>query len=657
MRIKNLQLTNFRTIKSSLLDFTNGITLFTGDNGSGKSTILQALSLHLFNYTTQNLEDYIRWGESFFETSMEFEHNGKLFKQNIKYSRKVSERDLTIDKELYKNSDAVKILSTYFDPKLSLASIISFEGEIDLIQVKPSQRREYLKKIYDLEFTNAINDLDIQQKELENTKLIELDKNIFFYENKQYNYKQPIPLKLTEEDYTTTKVLRDSLRSQINNYIREIEVYRNNKTKLDKINNQIIAENNSLEANKTKINLLESSHNLSIVNLEKEIENQRKELSEIKLKRFSIFDESILSNKNKDLAFLEKDLVDILETLEMCKKGKCPTCGKGYTMDEIGKYETEKENIEIAIESLQLEISNLEELKSTYKKEEKEQQDNRYRMESIQKSIEYITNTIQSKKLQYESEKNYISEAIAKSGDRIKTLNEDMNLLNSYFQNNVEPMISANHYTEVQRLDNLITEYDNTLTINLQISKDNELLEKEEVKDKELLLKYRADKETAIDEVDTLKKCKSILQKEFPNFVISNTISSIERNCNSFINKTYDGRYQLKIKEKKDSLIIVYGEQEKECTSASGYEKQLFSLAWKFALGKLQNLGIIILDEVDSQATEQNSEKLFNIIGNMKDLYNQIFIITHRENTKNILEMEYNAKIYEAKDNNVIKIN
>ena len=60
------------------------------------------------------------------------------------------------------------------------------------------------------------------------------------------------------------------------------------------------------------------------------------------------------------------------------------------------------------------------------------------------------------------------------------------------------------------------------------------------------------------------------------------------------------------------------------------------------------------MDEIDSQSSDDNSQKLFNVLGNMRDLFQQMIIITHKEETKVLLETEYGAKVFEAKDNTIL---
>ena len=64
MNLKSLRLNNIRSYKDEKIDFMNGITLFEGDIGSGKSSILNAIEFALFGLGDQNGSHLLRVGEN-----------------------------------------------------------------------------------------------------------------------------------------------------------------------------------------------------------------------------------------------------------------------------------------------------------------------------------------------------------------------------------------------------------------------------------------------------------------------------------------------------------------------------------------------------------------------------------------------------------------
>jgi DNA repair ATPase RecN len=101
---------------------------------------------------------------------------------------------------------------------------------------------------------------------------------------------------------------------------------------------------------------------------------------------------------------------------------------------------------------------------------------------------------------------------------------------------------------------------------------------------------------------------------------------------------------------------MVYGPKNADAGSglSSGYEKSIFSLAWKWALSKVQNNRTLLMDEVDSAASQKNSLIFYRTIGDSMKLFDQILIVSHKEQTRELLENEYNARVFTFVDGEAI---
>ncbi|MBL6693493.1 MAG: DNA replication and repair protein RecF [SAR86 cluster bacterium] len=77
MIIKQLKVSNFRSYELLDITISSGISLFHGENGAGKSTILEAIQHNLSgrSFRTQNIDDIIQKGSSQFKTKVIFENN------------------------------------------------------------------------------------------------------------------------------------------------------------------------------------------------------------------------------------------------------------------------------------------------------------------------------------------------------------------------------------------------------------------------------------------------------------------------------------------------------------------------------------------------------------------------------------------------------
>ena len=99
MRIKSLRLQNIRSYKDSTIDFPPGITLFEGDIGSGKSTILMALEFALFGFGSEKPASLLRANESSGTVGLIFDVAGDEYTVNRSLERKgsaINQRELSL---------------------------------------------------------------------------------------------------------------------------------------------------------------------------------------------------------------------------------------------------------------------------------------------------------------------------------------------------------------------------------------------------------------------------------------------------------------------------------------------------------------------------------------------------------------------------------
>jgi DNA repair exonuclease SbcCD ATPase subunit len=137
-----------------------------------------------------------------------------------------------------------------------------------------------------------------------------------------------------------------------------------------------------------------------------------------------------------------------------------------------------------------------------------------------------------------------------------------------------------------------------------------------------------------------------ILKTEFPVYVISRVVKNIEKSMNDFLKKTYGGRYNVEVSDKKNALHILYGPKKKDVSLASGYEKQIFSSAFRLALCHAMGNKSVLLDEVDSAASDKNSEVLYNVLGELVgNGIEQMIVISHKSSTRSLLESDYDAEV------------
>ena len=111
---------------------------------------------------------------------------------------------------------------------------------------------------------------------------------------------------------------------------------------------------------------------------------------------------------------------------------------------------------------------------------------------------------------------------------------------------------------------------------------------------------------------------------------------------NEFFQRSYEGKYQIKYEQEKSGKGIgfYYSQNNDDWRSTitlSGFEGQLFSMGFRLALSTLQNIRILLLDEIDSDASTDKSLTLYKNLLNEEKI-NQFFITTHNEETKEFIK-------------------
>lgn len=154
MKLKNLNLVNFRSYNQVFLDLAPGINIFIGDNGSGKTNILE--SIYVLSLTKSNRiahdVDLIKLGFNNVTITGEVLHDDYVKKYQVSIDK--------IGKKVYINNLQIKKISEY----ISNFCITSFlPSDIEIIKGSPSIRRNLLNiqigEIYNhyLKYLNEYN--------------------------------------------------------------------------------------------------------------------------------------------------------------------------------------------------------------------------------------------------------------------------------------------------------------------------------------------------------------------------------------------------------------------------------------------------------------------------------------------------------------------
>ena len=195
MKLKELKLLNFRNYKEAILEFNPGINIFIGDNGSGKTNILEAI--YVLSLTKSS-----RYGTDL--DLIKHEESNLQVEGNVTFDDYEKKYKVTIDKftkRVYINGNQVKKISDY----ISEFCVTSFlPNDIEIIKGAPSVRRNllniqigllynnYLKHVNEYnsllkirnEYLKRINlngQADTKYLDIINSKMIDVSVKIYYF--------------------------------------------------------------------------------------------------------------------------------------------------------------------------------------------------------------------------------------------------------------------------------------------------------------------------------------------------------------------------------------------------------------------------------------------------------------------------------------------
>ncbi|MGP8320112.1 MAG: AAA family ATPase [Methanosarcinaceae archaeon] len=371
MKLKRLRVENIRSYKNLDISFDSGVTVVSGVNGSGKSSLLEACFSGLFGSKTLSsgfvLADMIHKGATKAKILLDFEQNGQEYaiKQEYRYNPKTGNASssgsvLKVDGKILVDQatqtyDAVRALLN-MDEKAYTNCVYIRQGEIDvLINAKPRDRQRMIDDLLQLgkleeyreragsarvgvgrlkrDIGEKVNDVEIDIEKIEHekpheklnqsrevsiriqTKIDDLDTKKDGAKSKMDEYDKNI------SEYSTLSVTKDSINSQI------IE-FNDKKTaafkKIESIRNDILSKNTIIQNIKTNITGFKKKIGFDyddikavVLGMEEDERHTRDNVSTIKGKRKLL--ENSMIQKRESVTDMEKQLSAIQKTVRKLK--------------------------------------------------------------------------------------------------------------------------------------------------------------------------------------------------------------------------------------------------------------------------------------------------------------------------------------------------
>ena len=664
--ITSVEVGDFLSHSNTKLEFDNGVTVFVGDNGAGKSSIIDCITFALFgHHTRKSNKGLIKRGSNQGFAKVNFTINGKEFQAERKidskgglaaqFSEKSNGEWLQIaagERKQFGESmtqEVEKRIGLDFE-KLKIASIVQ-QGELNsIIKAKPKEFKELLNAVIGIdkldvaseamksinkEFRDKIREeigyddthIEILKRDLENCQ-VELEES------------RPLREKLSTKRIEYNKILTDLQKNletetpkleklgQLESRKNELRSYA--KEAIQEIQHEIDEKERKIRDCEGCFEYAGLTQNLeaNLKEIEVAIENAQKNIQELSNQKASLREKQSLASK-----------------LQL-KDDKCPVCDSNveklnplfqeeHLKQELVKTEEHIKKIEKEQESnskARIEFS--EKLKKARESEAilrahsiKDQED----LKKIQQEIEI--KKVNVKKVPVSITSGNLVE-IAQLDSRTRVLFESISQL--------EEETKGFDETQFLSLKKSISENQNELSkIDQQLGAINEKI-KDSEKNIKLIKNALSELNVVQDYVEQIDLIQSTVFNRDGPVATSlrswalNTISAKTSEYLALLN-TKIQRIQLSEKTRDVSFTCYSKNQVLDLESLSGGEQVSIALALRLGMASLlgaSNLNLIILDEPTTHLDAERRKALVGVLSQLSNIANsglpmQFIIITH----------------------------
>lgn len=460
----------------------------------------------------------------------------------------------------------------------------------------------------------------------------------------------------------------------------------------------------NLEINwKQNAETLKSKYEATLAEKKLALNLLKEKLSTLVVQKIKRFDDTLLSQKLQEFAVLNSRQIQLGKEITSFESGVCPTCG-GSCTHKLEESRQEQKDLEEKQISLQTEINTLEDEKfqnqkaleaNDKNKEEKEklssqveageneiltlttkfETDIRTQETSYQSQVTVLKNQkdlalkdldskfslrgselkseLDSLSLQIQNLATKIETDLKTEENNKKTLLQDWNEFQIVVQKKTEALqevktwIAGNPLVEnsddIEAITNLSQKIKNYTDIQagneLILRVNAELLEKQK-RDQEILSGKNKVKKEKMENQLHLETAKTILLKDFPNFIIDSTIQETEDRMNQFIDDIYYKSLGVELRPTKTSVKLEYGEGDRKIPGfqLSGAESKLVDISFKSYYNSLAELDCLLFDEPDSAMDAENRSKLYEAFLEMGDKVSQIIVVSHSTEMVNYIK-------------------
>ena len=660
--IKSIELVDFLSHSDTKLEFKDGVTIFVGDNGAGKSSVIDAITYALFGkHKRSDVKSLIRRGTNQSYAKIEFSIRDKQYEAFRKIKNKSSNyleakffettNNNRIDiasgeRKQYNESmkeEVEKIIGMDYK-KLQIASIVQ-QGQLNaIIDLGATERQELINNII------GIDKLDIASKYmLENIKKFrekiktDLNYNDNDIETLTRNFeKYQQDIKETEPKKDQLELKQKQIQEKLKGLQNELEI---ETPKIDKINQLELRKNELLKyvkeregviqqqisENERKIRDCEGCFEEIEENTGFEVKIQKvEEAVEETLKKIQHISNQIASLKEKQ----------ILASKLQLKDNKCPVCDS--TVEKLNPF-FQEEHIKDEIIKLQQDIKLKEKERDMYTQKRKEFLEKVQKTQGAEATLRAHSINAREELIKIQKETQIQKEKLALTNDSdLKQISQIDNQAKLIFENILKLELETKDFREEEflNLKKTIMEKQSELS---QIDQEmGRMLEKIDLAKKEIneIKKIISELKQVREYILKLEKIeKNIFNKKgsVATSLRSWALNSISLKASEYLSSLNTKIQRISLSEKD---ITCYSNTETlDLKSLSGGESVSIALALRLGMASLlgsSNLNLMILDEPTTHLDAERKKLLVGILSQLSEISNlqspmQFLIITHDE--------------------------
>ena len=670
--IHSIELIDFLAHHDTKLDFSNDATVFVGQNGAGKSSIIDAITFSLFGaHTRKNNKSLIRRGANKSLVKVDFSANGK----NYRTVRQIDAKGTLTAQFLEKNGEdfipiaegerkqfgesmteeVEKVLGINFE-KLKIASIVQ-QGELNsIIKAKPKEFKELLNTIIGIDRLDvAVESMkevlkefrkDIQTKHgFDDTQIELLENRMNEFQNEITNSK-PMMKKLEEEKQVReTKIIqieqeveKDSVKEI---QLRELEDQKEElvsyaKETIKKIQREVMEE-------ERKVN--ECKGCFSIVSKRGEIESRLFKLEE----ELQTISKELVESEKKKIRFEEQG--EFANRLEL-KDGKCPVCDS--KVDHLNPL-FQKEHLEEEIKTLDRKISQT-------KEKQVELEDSIEKINDELREAENADIKLKTHNISTETELEQIAATIKEKVKKIKdipiTINSGQLLeassIDAHAKMKYEKILQIEKTTSAFNQDefllkkkDLIQNRDRLRQIDQEFGAISNRIEnaEQQLEKNRIILDELHNVRKYVIELENIQKNVYSIDGPVAKSLRSWALDIISEKASEYLEKLNTKIQRISLSQKtRDVNITCYARSTMlELESLSGGEQVSIALSLRLGMAHLlgaSNLNFMILDE---PTTHLDSERRKALVG----VLSQLASIRGEEASMQFIIISHDAEIFE----------